>query len=70
MIGNQKGYWQRAAKRDGDYKIKLLARMSDEAVYKPTFQWDQTISASVHGSDPAKIYSAEITRALRKLNGG
>ncbi|WP_261320568.1 hypothetical protein [Rhizobium leguminosarum] len=22
-----------AAKRDGDYKIKLLARMSDDAVY-------------------------------------
>lgn len=67
-IGNQKGYWQRAAKRDGVYKLKLLARMSDEATYKPTFRWDETISASVNASDLAKIYSAEITRALRKLN--
>lgn len=69
-IGNQKGYWQRAAQRDGDYKLKLLARMSDEAVYKPSFRWDETISASVNASDLAKIYSAEITRVLRKLNGG
>ncbi|MDH2091494.1 hypothetical protein N5K21_22440 [Rhizobium pusense] len=69
-IGNQKGYWQRAAKRDGDYKIKLLARMSDEAVYKPTFRWDETISASVRSADTAKLYSGELTRALRKLNGG
>ncbi|OHV83679.1 hypothetical protein [Rhizobium sp. LCM 4573] len=69
-IGDQKGYWQRAAKRDGDYKIRLLARMSDEAVYKPTFRWDATISASVKDSDPQKLYAAEITRALRKLNGG
>lgn len=67
-IGNQKGYWQRAAKRDGVYKLKLLARMSDEAVYKPTFRWDETIAASVKGSDLAKAYSSEITRALRKLN--
>lgn len=69
-VGNQKGYWQRAAMRDGDYKLKLLARMSDEAVYKTTFMWDQTISASVKDSDPAKVYQAEITRALKKLNGG
>lgn len=69
-IDGKKGYWQRAAKRDGDYKLKLLARMSDEAVYKPTFKWDETISASVKGSDPAKMYGAEITRALRKLNDG
>ncbi|MFT4163380.1 hypothetical protein [Shinella sp.] len=69
-VGNQKGYWQRAAKRDGDYKIKLLARMSDEAVYKPTFRWDETISASVRSADTAKLYSGELTRALRKLNGG
>ncbi|OCW56260.1 hypothetical protein [Hoeflea olei] len=69
-VGNQKGYWQRAAMRDGDYRLKLLARMSDEAVYKPTFKWDDTISASVRDSDPGKIYQAEITRALRKLNGG
>lgn len=68
-VGNQKGYWQRAAKRDGDYKLKLLARMSDEAVYTPTFKWDETISASVKSSDLAKIYSGEISRALRKLNG-
>lgn len=69
-IGNQKGYWQRAAMRDGAYRLKLLARMSDEAVYKPTFKWDQTISASVQGADPAKLYQSEITRALRKLNRG
>lgn len=69
-IDGKKGYWQRAAKRDGDYRLKLLARMSDEAVYKPTFKWDQTISASVNNSDPAKMYQSEITRALRKLNGG
>ncbi|MFK3962124.1 hypothetical protein ACI2KT_00920 [Ensifer adhaerens] len=69
-IGAQKGYWQRAAKRDRDYKIKLLVRMSDEAVYKPTFKWDETISASVKESDLAKAYSAEISRALRKLNDG
>lgn len=68
-IDGKKGYWQRAAKRDGDYKLKLLARMSNQAVYKPTFKWDQTISASVQGSDPAKLYSAEISRALKKLNG-
>lgn len=68
-VGNQKGYWQRAAKRDGDYKLKLLARMSDEAIYTPTFKWDETISASVKSSDLAKIYSGEISRALRKLNG-
>jgi hypothetical protein len=67
-IGNQKGYWQRAAMKDGDYKLKLLARMSDEATYKPTFRWDETISASVNASDLAKAYSSEITRALRKLN--
>lgn len=70
IVGGKKGYWQRAAMRDGDYKLKLLARMSDEAVYKPTFKWDQTISASVNGSDPGKIYQSEITRALKKLNGG
>ncbi|WP_117195925.1 hypothetical protein [Rhizobium terrae] len=29
-----------------------------------------TISASIKDSDPAKLYQAEITRALRKLNGG
>ncbi|MGO7273903.1 hypothetical protein ACCT18_01195 [Rhizobium ruizarguesonis] len=68
-VGDQKGYWQRAAKRDGDYKLKLLARMSDEAVYKPSFQWDATISASIKVSDPQKLYAAEIARALRKLNG-
>lgn len=69
-IDGKKGYWQRAAKRDGDYKIKLLARMSDEAVYKPTFEWDATISASIKDSDPQTLYAAEITRALKKLNGG
>lgn len=69
VVDGKKGYWQRAAKRDDDYRLKLLARMSDEAVYKPTFHWNQTISASVSNSDPAKMYSAEITRALRKLNG-
>ncbi|MBX5111989.1 hypothetical protein HJB51_29090 [Rhizobium lentis] len=68
-IGNQKGYWQRAAKRDGDYKLRLLARMSDKAVYQPTFRWDDTISASIKSSDLAKMYSAEIARALRKFNG-
>ncbi|MCS4092613.1 hypothetical protein [Rhizobium sp. BK176] len=67
-IGNQKGYWQRATKRDGDYNLKLLARMSDEAIYKPTFRWDDTISASIKSSDLVTIHSAEITRALRKLN--
>ncbi len=69
-VGNQKGYWQRAVVRDGDYKLKLLARMSDEAVYKPRFRWDDVISASVKDSDPAKLYSSEIARALKKLNGG
>lgn len=69
-VGDQKGYWQRAAKRDGDYKLKLLARMSDEAVYKPTFRWDAMVSASVASSNPQKLYAAEITRALRKFNGG
>lgn len=69
-IGAQKGYWQRAANRDGDYKLKLFARMSDEAVYKPWSRWYATISASIKSSDLTKIYSAEITRALRKLNGG
>ncbi|MDR6587399.1 hypothetical protein [Agrobacterium tumefaciens] len=69
QIDGKKGYWQRAANRDGDYKLKLLARMSDQAVYKPTFKWDQTISASVKDTDPAKLYSAEISRALKKLNG-
>lgn len=67
-IGDPKGYWQRAAKRDGDYKIKLLARMSNEAVYKATFRWDETISASVKSSGPGKLYAAEIIRALRKLD--
>ena len=70
QIDGKKGYWQRAAKRDGDYRLKLLARMSDEAKYTPTFRWDQTISASIKDSDPAKMYGNEIARALRKLNGG
>lgn len=70
IVDGNKGYWQRAAKRDGDYKVKLLARMSGEAIYKPTFKWDTTISASVRASDPQKLYAAEISRALRKLNAG
>ncbi len=70
IVDGKKGYWQRAAKRDGDYRLKLLARMSDEAVYKPSFRWAETISASVKDSNPQKLYAAEITRALRKLNGG
>jgi hypothetical protein len=69
-VGAQKGYWQRAAKRDGDFRLKLLARMSDEAVYKPSFRWDDTISASIQTADIEKAYAAEIKRALRKLNGG
>ncbi|MGN8152708.1 hypothetical protein ACTJK5_10575 [Agrobacterium sp. 22094] len=69
-VGSQKGYWQRAAKRDGDFRLRLLARMSDEAVYKPMFRWDDTISASIKSSDIEKAYAGEIKRALRKLNGG
>lgn len=56
--------------RDGDYKLKLLARMSETATYKPMFKWDATIAASVQGSDPTKLCSAEIARALWKLDGG
>ncbi len=47
----------------------MLVRFSDDATYRPSFRWDDTISASVSNSDPAKLYSAEITRALKKLNG-
>ncbi|MDR6663997.1 hypothetical protein [Rhizobium sp. 1399] len=68
-IGNQKGYWQRAKKRDGDYRLTLLARLSDEANYKPSFEWDATVSASVREQDSQKLYAAELARALRKLNG-
>ncbi|UFS81529.1 MULTISPECIES: hypothetical protein [Rhizobium] len=66
-IGGQKGYWQRARKRDGDYRLTLLARLSDEADYKPSFQWDETVNASVRDQDPQKLYATELARALRKL---
>lgn len=69
-IDGKKGYWQRATKRDGDYKLRLLARMSDDAKYRPTFRWDDTITASIKSADPQKLYSEELTRALKKLNGG
>ncbi len=52
------------------YVEDLVAWLSDEAVYKPMFRWNDTISASVKGSDPAKLYGTEITRAIKKLNGG
>ncbi len=67
-VSRKKGYWQRPQARGG--KLKMLVRFSDDATYKPTFRWDDTISASVKDSDLAKLYSAEITRALKKLNGG
>jgi hypothetical protein len=67
---DKKGYWQRAKKSDGDYKLRLLARMSDDARYKPTFNWNETVSGSVMTSDPQKLYSGELARALKKLNGG
>lgn len=70
VVDGKKGYWQRASKRDGDYKVKLLARMSDDAKYRPTFRWDDTITASIKSADPQKLYSEELTRALKKLNGG
>ncbi|MBB3520967.1 hypothetical protein [Rhizobium sp. BK456] len=68
-VGGHKGYWQRAAKRDGDYRLILLARLSEEADYKPTFQWNATVNASVREQDPQQLYAAELARALRKLNG-
>lgn len=66
-IAGKKGYWQRPQTRGG--KLKMLVRFSDDATYKPSFRWDDTISASVNNSDPAKLYQSEIARALRKLNG-
>lgn len=66
-VAGKKGYWQRPQARGG--KLKMLVRFSDDATYRPSFRWDDTISASVSNSDPAKMYSAEITRALKKLNG-
>ncbi|CUW87543.1 hypothetical protein [Agrobacterium genomosp. 2] len=67
-VSGKRGYWQRPQARGG--KLKMLVRFSDDATYKPTFRWDDIISDSVKDSDLAKLYSAEITRALKKLNGG
>ncbi len=67
-VGGKKGYWQRPQARSG--KLKMLVRFSDDAAYKPSFRWDDTISASIRQSDLGKLYGAEITRALKKLNGG
>jgi hypothetical protein len=67
-IRNTRGYWQRPEQRGG--KLKLLIRFADAAKYDPTFKWDDTIESFVRAADLQKMYSAEITRALRKLNGG
>jgi hypothetical protein len=64
-IDDKKGYWQRPDKRGG--KLKMLVRFNDEAAYKPTFRWDDTVSGSLKGLDLGKLYAAEIDRALRKL---
>jgi hypothetical protein len=65
-IGGKKGYWQRPQSRNG--KLKMLVRFSDDAVYKPSFRWDDTIESYVRSADLQKMYCAEIKRALRKLN--
>ena len=67
-IRNTRGYWQRPEQRGG--KLKLLVRFADAAKYDASFKWDDTIASYVKAADLQKMYGAEITRALRKLNGG
>lgn len=67
-VRNTRGYWQRPEQRGG--KLKLLVRFADAAKYDPTFRWDDTVESYIRATDLNKMYSAEITRALRKLNGG
>lgn len=66
-IRNTRGYWQRPEQRGG--KLKLLIRFADAAKYDASFKWDDTISSYIRAADLQKMYGAEITRALRKLNG-
>lgn len=67
VVDGKKGYWQRPTTHSS--KMKMLVRFSDDARYKPTFRWDDTITASVKGSDLQNMYAAELARALKKLNG-
>lgn len=67
-IRNTRGYWQRPEQRGG--KLKLLVRFADAAKYDPTFRWDDTIASFIGAADLQKMYSAEITRAMKKLDGG
>jgi hypothetical protein len=65
-IRNTRGYWQRPEQRGG--KLKLLVRFADAAKYDPKFKWDATIESYIRAANLQKMYSSEITRALRKLN--
>jgi len=67
-IRSTRGYWQRPQQRGG--KLKLLVRFADAAKYDASFTWDDTVASYVKAADLQKMYSAEITRALKKLNGG
>lgn len=58
---------QRPEQRGG--KLKLLVRFADAAKYDTTFKWDDTIESYIRAADLQKMYSSEITHALRKLNG-
>ncbi len=45
-------------------------RFADAAKYDPSFKWDATIQSYIRAADLNKMYSSEITLALRKLDGG
>lgn len=66
-IGGRRGYWERARFSGGDYKIKLLVAFSDAAKYRPSFLWDAEIGKSIRIQNTAKLFDAELTRALRAV---